>query len=33
MPAPRSWFEEGALFTGQAVRDPVLHAQPIVAPW
>jgi 3,4-dihydroxyphenylacetate 2,3-dioxygenase len=33
MPAPRSWFEEGSLFTGQAVRDPVLHAQPIVAPW
>jgi 3,4-dihydroxyphenylacetate 2,3-dioxygenase len=33
MPAPRSWFEEGSLFPGQTVRDPVLEAQPIVAPW
>ena len=33
MPAPRSWFEEGSLFAGQAVRDSVLNAQPIVAPW
>jgi catechol 2,3-dioxygenase len=33
MPAPRSWFEEGAHFPGVAVRDSVLDAQPIVAPW
>jgi len=31
-PAPRSWFEEGSIFVGQALRDPVLEAQPIVAP-
>ncbi len=31
-PAPRSWFEEGSVFEGQALRDPVLKAQPIVAP-
>ena len=30
--APKSWFEEGSLFDGQAVTDPVLKAQPIVAP-
>ena len=33
MPAPRSWFEEGSHFAGQTVRDPVLDAQPLVAPW
>ena len=33
MPAPRSWFEEGALFPDQPVRESVLDAQPIVAPW
>ena len=32
-PAPRSWFEEGSLFPGQPVRESVLDAQPIVAPW
>jgi catechol 2,3-dioxygenase len=31
-PAPRSWFEEGAPFAGAAVREPLLAAQPIVAP-
>jgi catechol 2,3-dioxygenase len=31
-PAPKSWFEEGSLFAGVAVRDPELKAQPIVAP-
>lgn len=31
-PAPRSWFEEGSLFTGAAPQEPVLKAQPIVAP-
>lgn len=31
-PAPRSWFEEGSVFAGQPVRDPVLEAAPIVAP-
>jgi catechol 2,3-dioxygenase len=30
-PAPRSWFEEGSVFTGMATREPVLAAQPIVA--
>jgi catechol 2,3-dioxygenase len=30
-PAPKSWFEEGAVFTGVPVREPVLAAQPIVA--
>ena len=33
MPAPRSWFEEGQLFPGVAVRESALEAQPIVAPW
>jgi catechol 2,3-dioxygenase len=33
MPAPRSWFEEGALFPGVAVKESELEAQPIVAPW
>jgi hypothetical protein len=33
MPAPRSWFEEGALFPDQPVRESVLDAQPLVAPW
>ena len=31
-PAPRSWFEEGSPFTGIAVREAALKAQPIVAP-
>ena len=31
-PAPKSWFEEGSVFAGQPVREPVLEAQPIVAP-
>ena len=31
-PAPRSWFEEGSLFDGAEVAEPVLKAQPIVAP-
>jgi catechol 2,3-dioxygenase len=30
-PAPKSWFEEGSLFPGVAVREPVLAARPIVA--
>jgi catechol 2,3-dioxygenase len=30
-PAPKSWFEEGSLFGGVAVREPALAAQPIVA--
>lgn len=30
-PAPKSWFEEGSLFPGVALREPVLAAQPIVA--
>ena len=31
-PAPRSWFEEGTLFPGVAVREPVQESRPIVAP-
>jgi catechol 2,3-dioxygenase len=30
-PAPKSWFEEGSVFTGVTVREPELAAQPIVA--
>jgi catechol 2,3-dioxygenase len=30
-PAPKSWFEEGSVFAGVPVREPVLAAQPIVA--
>jgi catechol 2,3-dioxygenase len=30
-PAPKSWFEEGSLFTGTPVREHALAAQPIVA--
>jgi catechol 2,3-dioxygenase len=30
-PAPKSWFEEGSPFTGVAIREPALEAQPIVA--
>jgi len=30
-PAPKSWFEEGSTFTGVAMREPALAAQPIVA--
>ncbi len=31
-PAPRSWFEEGSVFKDLPTREPVLRAQPIVAP-
>lgn len=31
-PAPRSWFEEGSLFAGSRVEEPLLKAQPIIAP-
>ncbi|MEM6620334.1 MAG: 3,4-dihydroxyphenylacetate 2,3-dioxygenase [Pseudomonadota bacterium] len=31
-PAPRSWFEEGSLLHGIIPQEPVLKAQPIVAP-
>jgi len=31
-PAPKSWFEEGSLFAGAALRNSDLNAQPIVAP-
>ncbi|MCX8508824.1 MAG: 3,4-dihydroxyphenylacetate 2,3-dioxygenase [Rhodobacteraceae bacterium] len=31
-PAPRSWFEEGALFADLSPREAVLMAQPIIAP-
>jgi catechol 2,3-dioxygenase len=31
-PAPRSWFEEGSLFLDTQVREPLLKAQPIIAP-
>jgi catechol 2,3-dioxygenase len=31
-PAPKSWFEEGTLFEGIEPVDPVLKAQPILAP-
>ena len=30
--APKSWFEEGSLFDGATSVDPVLKAQPIIAP-
>jgi 3,4-dihydroxyphenylacetate 2,3-dioxygenase len=30
-PAPKSWFEEGSMFPGVALREPVLAALPIVA--
>ena len=30
-PAPKSWFEEGTIFTGVPARAPALAAQPIVA--
>lgn len=30
-PAPRSWFEEGSVFPGVAVRDPDLQAEPVIA--
>ena len=30
--APRSWFEEGSLFDGAEVVEPLLKAQPIIAP-
>lgn len=31
-PAPRSWFEEGTVFSGAQLLEPRLKAQPIVAP-
>ena len=31
-PAPRSWFEEGSVFDGAALRQSGLKAQPIIAP-
>jgi len=31
-PAPRSWFEEGSIFTGVELKEPHLKAQPIIAP-
>jgi catechol 2,3-dioxygenase len=31
-PAPASWFEQGSAFSGIVQREPVLAAQPIVAP-
>ncbi|MGB6118975.1 MAG: 3,4-dihydroxyphenylacetate 2,3-dioxygenase, partial [Mesorhizobium sp.] len=31
-PAPKSWFEEGSRFAGVDIGEPVLKAQPIVAP-
>ena len=30
--APKSWFEHGSVFEGITPKDPVLKAQPIVAP-
>ena len=30
-PAPKSWFEEGSIFPGVSLHEPVLAAQPIVA--
>ncbi|MEQ1650782.1 MAG: 3,4-dihydroxyphenylacetate 2,3-dioxygenase [Hyphomicrobiaceae bacterium] len=30
-PAPKSWFEEGTTFTGTTLRDPLFHANVIVA--
>lgn len=30
--APRSWFEEGSVFTSADVKEPKLKAQPIIAP-
>lgn len=32
MPAPRSWFEEGSVFTGVDVQKARLEATPIIAP-
>ena len=31
-PAPRSWFEQGSLFLDTGVEEPLLKAQPIIAP-
>jgi len=31
-PAPKSWFEEGSVFDKVSQQDPVLNAEPIVAP-
>jgi len=30
-PAPRSWFEEGSLFEGTEVSEPVMESRPIIA--
>lgn len=32
MPAPRSWFEEGSIFPDVELQEPLLKAQPIIAP-
>ena len=32
MPAPRSWFEEGSIFPNVELQEPLLKAQPIIAP-
>jgi catechol 2,3-dioxygenase len=31
-PAPRSWFERGSHFSGATIQEPILKAQPIIAP-
>jgi catechol 2,3-dioxygenase len=31
-PAPKSWFEHGSLFDGSEIQEPLLKAQPIIAP-
>lgn len=31
-PAPRSWFEHGSPFEGVEMQEPILKAQPIIAP-
>lgn len=31
-PAPRSWFEHGSLFVDTPLEEPILKAQPIIAP-
>lgn len=31
-PAPRSWFEQGSLFVDTPLSEPILKAQPIIAP-
>lgn len=31
-PAPKSWFEKGSVFSGAPTKEPLLKAQPIIAP-